>query len=319
MKTLVAIIAALPSTAHLFIQSLLGVFVIHAQGIVEPAWTDGARKRESEQAALWVGVLARAASLEPNDKFDALWLGLRNMGHRMRYPGHSLAIHQIYGEIQRNFLATPGHAEYFAAQIEKERAALKPEEYRGSFDNHRFWYLRETLQHLPSPETVKVLGHYLADDRDIPPPERWDDGGRTPANSIIAMESLLCLGLRDAPYPPGRYLERTRFLPAVRAWFAPIQSGETAFSFKGQAVEYRFNPDGTWVSTPIDNPPDDAPKPPPSTAPPRDHSKPPPPAPLPPPAATGNHLPPWPWLAGGTLAMLAAAWFFLKSRKPPVV
>ena len=227
---------------------------------------------------------------------------------------------EVFDLARDTLLSIPGHAQYFADLIEAERAKLSPKNFRNDYDQDRFRYLRETMVHLPSPETVKVLGHYLADDRDIPPPERWDDGGPTPANSIIAMEALLCLELRDAPYPPGRYLERTRFLPAVRAWFAPIQSGETTFSFKGQAVEYRFKPDGTWVSTPIANPPDDAPKPLPSQTQPREHSKPTPQPDPPPAAAATSHLPPWPWpwLATGALAMLAAAWYFLKSRKPPV-
>ncbi|MGD9419349.1 MAG: hypothetical protein Q7R22_010420, partial [Verrucomicrobiota bacterium JB025] len=32
-----------------------------------------------------------------------------------------------------------------------------------------------------------------------------------------------------------------------------------AFSFEGQNVEYRFNPDGTWEETKLENPPDDGP------------------------------------------------------------
>jgi hypothetical protein len=76
------------------------------------------------------------------------------------------------------------------------------------------------------------------------------------------LESMLWLGMRDAPYPPYRYLDwnqTPKVLAAVRAWFAPIKSGEKSFSFRGQAVEHRFNPDGTWVSTPMANPPIDPP------------------------------------------------------------
>ncbi len=35
-----------------------------------------------------------------------------------------------------------------------------------------------------------------------------------------------------------------------------------SFSFKGQKVEYRFKPDGTWETFAMTNPPDDGPKPP---------------------------------------------------------
>jgi hypothetical protein len=111
---------------------MLGFFLalaIRAQGVNEPDWTEQDRKRESEQAALWVRKLDQAEHLDPNSKFDALWLGLRNMGHRAKIPDHSAAIDQIFGEIQRNLLATPGHAQHFADLIERERAALKPGEY----------------------------------------------------------------------------------------------------------------------------------------------------------------------------------------------
>ena len=32
----------------------------------------------------------------------------------------------------------------------------------------------------------------------------------------------------------------------TRAWWEEIKSGKRAFSYKGQKVEYRFKPDGTW-------------------------------------------------------------------------
>ena len=283
---------------------MLGFFLalaIRAQGVNEPDWTEQDRKRESEQAALWVRKLDQAEHLDPNSKFDALWLGLRNMGHRAKIPDHSAAIDQIFGEIQRNLLATPGHAQHFADLIERERAALKPGEYGGSYDNHRFWYLRETLSHLPSPETVKVLGHYLDDDRDTPArSEAASDGGAPSANSIIAMDALLLLELRDAPYPPGRYYAywHTAELEVVRKWFAPIKSGEKSFSFRGQAVEHRFNPDGTWVSTPIANPPIDPPYP----AKPKLTPAPPAPAKIPaaPTAPVGQPVR-WFWLGGALL------------------
>jgi hypothetical protein len=220
---------------------------------------------------------------------------------------------RLFKMAQTKALSLPGHAQYFADLIEAERAALKPEEYRGDYDRHRYLFLCETLRHLPSPETVLVLGRYLEDDRDTyPPPTPGDDSGIDPPNSIIAMESLLLLELRDAPYPPGRWYwyRSTKELATVRAWFAPIKSGEKPFSFKGQAVEYRFNPDGTWVSNPIANPPDDAPKPPPAK-PPITSS----PEKSPAVAAAQSHQPAlWPWLGGVLLAVLGILIWQIKAR-----
>jgi hypothetical protein len=49
-------------------------------------------------------------------------------------------------------------------------------------------------------------------------------------------------------------------LAATRTWWEQIRSGQRTFSFKGQGVEYRFKPDGTWDTIRIANPADDDPK-----------------------------------------------------------
>ncbi len=235
----------------------------------------------------------------------------------------------------------PGHAQYFADALEEEHSKLKPGDSIGGYTGHVFSCLNDTLVHLPSPETVKVLGHYLSDDRDNPTtPSFIGPTAPYPGTGMVAAAALRKIGLRQLPdvdtdvnllpfdgsQTEEEYLQvasralaaaqgkREEALASSRAWFAPIKSGEKAFSFKGQAVEYRFNPDGTWVSTPIANPPDDAPKPPPSR----------PPAPPPAPVAAsdaatdaGGHSPIWPWLLGVALLVLPAAAWFLKARRRP--
>ena len=70
------------------------------------------------------------------------------------------------------------------------------------------------------------------------------------------------IGLRNPPEPlDGLALYPDDLLAATRAWWEEVKSGKLTFSFKGQAVEYRFRPDGTWETIPIANPPDDGPKP----------------------------------------------------------
>lgn len=163
---------------------------------------------------------------------------------------------------QQKLLSIPGHAEYFAGEVERLReTALKwSPGNRGDYDRTRAWYLRDTLCHMPSPETVRVLGRYLQDERDTP----YSLGGDAPSlpeNAYLACAAFANMGLRIEPPLPDSGIHRWRHdVDEIRAWYAKVKSGEIPFSFKGQSVEYRFKPDGTWDTIPIANPPDDAPK-----------------------------------------------------------
>jgi hypothetical protein len=117
----------------------------------------------------------------------------------------------------------------------------------------------ETLRHLPSPETVKVLGGMLS--------EEWEhqsspDSKVDPSQSMAkyAVTAMTLLNIRDAPSAAIEQYSASEVLSDWQAWYEQIKSGQRAFSFKGQAVEYRFKPGGTWETIPIANPPDDAPE-----------------------------------------------------------
>jgi hypothetical protein len=87
----------------------------------------------------------------------------------------------------------------------------------------------------------------LSIERETPPPgERWTD------------EKWLEVEVKEAV---ASYRKKLELLTEYRSWWEEVKSGKRTFSFKGQAVEYRFRPDGTWETIPIANPPDDGPKP----------------------------------------------------------
>jgi hypothetical protein len=71
----------------------------------------------------------------------------------------------------------------------------------------------------------------------------------------------MMIGLRNPPVAAERHNEdpETR-LADTRKWWDDIKSGNRAFSFLGQKVEYRFKPDGTWETIALANPPNDAPE-----------------------------------------------------------
>jgi hypothetical protein len=241
------------------------------------------------EASVWFnriseGINRLSKSSDTKKAISGLGEYVRKLGRRADHP--DARWREAYILAKFTLLTIPGHAEYFRDEIENERMALEPESYRGSYDRNRIW-LFETFHHLPSPETIRVLGDFLEDERDLGQEPAWtSDGllmGLNP-NSRLALKALNNIGLRDpgfsAPkageWPDAKnYATREEAKLAAwnysdnklreevapwRVWFAKVKSGHRTFSFKGEAVEYRFNPDGTWVTLPLTNPPDDAPE-----------------------------------------------------------
>ncbi len=226
---------------------------------------------------------------------------------------------EVFDRLQALVLETPGHAQYFADEIERMRQDVEgiPRGRQSDYDSRRSRYLGKILSHLPSPETVKVLGHYLDDMRDEAPPE-FDLG----ENAYLAMLALSRIGLRDSPVQPLRTYRkiidngvdlREEPLTRLRAWYKQVESGELAFSFIGQDVEYRFNPDGTWETIPIANPPDDDPREPGALAPEQQVQQPTPENPGTGQDGSGSTL--WFWL-GGFVAVFSVGivWFLKRPR-----
>lgn len=159
-------------------------------------------------------------------------------------------------EIQHGMLSIPGYAQHLADEIEKERLKYTEDELRHlaapSFNRMRYSFIQETLVHLPSPETIEVLGNYLHDERDARPsdvpPQNWIT---TPANSFLAAESLSSIGLNDSPIRKGTFVD-SAVVEKWRAWYDEVKSGQRSFAFQGQNVAYRFKPDGTVETTPRD-------------------------------------------------------------------
>ncbi len=215
---------------------------------------------EADQINKWENIILYAKVKSQSEKLIELLPGLRTMGFWVDVEGHRTGTDILFRQIQQEVLSIPGHARYLVEEMERKRAALTPGQYRSNYDLNRV-VIFETLKRLPSAETVQVLGGYLGDERDSPPPRYpGQDYIDEPATCHLATTALFKLGLRDVPMGGNnRPIDQT--LKDYRLWWEEIKSGRKAFSFKGQDVEYRFKPDGTWDTFPISNPPDDGVKP----------------------------------------------------------
>lgn len=244
---------------------ILCSFIGNAFGITAD-WSGDSRATEANQVALWEANLENAKEKPPASRIPDLSLGLKNMGYRRSLDGHSSDVDAIYAKIQSELLGIPGHARYFQQEIKRGQEKVKDcptsTGERVSYDFDRaMWF--ETLKHLPSPETISVLGEFLSDDIDTPDPriEPDDCGPPPPANSFSSSYIISTIGLRDPPAESNAYdADPEAHLARTRAWWEKIRTGARTFSFKGQSVEYRFRPDGTWETLAMVNAPDDGPK-----------------------------------------------------------
>lgn len=138
----------------------------------------------------------------------------------------------ILKKLQSSIYEIPGYAEWFGREIER----MTDKEVRGAFHHQRGWYF-ETLSHLPSPETVKVLGEQLFDERN-PFEGIATDAAWVPScySAIIALHNL---GLENPPvktkYPDASDLRTWQL------WYEQVRAGTRTFSFKGDKTIYSLS------------------------------------------------------------------------------
>jgi len=155
--------------------------------------------------------------------------------------------YDIFIRAQASLLAIPGHAEYYRDQILKAR-----EEYEGdplvgkgpalaALTTEQTYAFR-TLSQLPSVETVRVLGEFLADDRGKigepgPPPVMTEGRSMESPNCSLALDALHGLPLVNKPVA-AEHANDDKDLEAYRLWYAQIKSGNRTFRFVGDPTEY---------------------------------------------------------------------------------
>jgi hypothetical protein len=180
----------------------------------------------------WTKV-AKDSSSRPSE--EIIWeLGrvVRKLAREEIYPSERrVEVHQL---VQQRLISTPGHAEFFANKIRNDdilRETGRGHEVQGGV----VWDF-ETLGQLPSPETVKVLGSFLDDERHRRDPPPGADVMPVAANNLLAARALHSLKIVHPPLQkrPGSYDD----IQPWRLWFAQVEAGNRTFRFEGNPQEY---------------------------------------------------------------------------------
>ncbi|MCW1925654.1 hypothetical protein OKA05_24055 [Luteolibacter arcticus] len=127
----------------------------------------------------------------------------------------------------------PGHAEWFGKEI-KAMTDNKINRTGLQFEGGRGWYF-QTLSQLPSPETVKVLGEQLFDERS--PFEGPLNEAEWKPSCYFAAAALHNLGLENPPVKTS-YADYRNDLRTWQLWFEQVRAGTRTFSFKGDKTIY---------------------------------------------------------------------------------
>lgn len=221
----------------------------------------------------------------------------------------------VFRAAQSALISIPGHAEYYANRInENYEKALKDAKRSNtkylSFD-YEWSSCFQTLRHLPSPETVRVLGEMLDDMRithlNDSHPKDWRPSGPSPPHGTLAARVLTDMELSGAPMkqPKGLFRDEIDKMTAEeyynmdvepwRLWYAQVKAGTRTFRFKNDPQEYSLDGPVRMAvapSSPRENT-DDAN-----------------------PAEETSRSSPWP-LIGSLLALAAAGGWYVFQKKQP--
>jgi len=269
----------------------------------------GERGSKSQHAALqfFVENIDKVSEMPREESIPMLGTMLRKLSRKNIFQVSERVA--VYDRAKEVLLRIPGHAQYYEERIREAYEPLKgPNPNLGiNRAGTEMMYGFQTLEHIPSPETLKVLGEMLFEMWELPPTGEYTP----PALAERAVITLGALKIRETPWRPVTTTgDLSGAIPAWQVWWEEVMSGQRAFSFEGQSVEYRFKTDGSVEATSILNPPDDRPKSPKAES--IDRKR-----PVGSPNAKDNSTQsdPWPWVVGGTIVLLLIVlWLWVKRR-----
>jgi hypothetical protein len=249
----------------------------------------------------------------------------------------------LFEEARKTLASIPGVHEYYRARIVDARDEWEeaPERLRNTIFYDAVqpsWVGFGVLKHLPSAETVRVLGSLLDDERGryIPDPARPLPGeaeghakyvGQSNCERAVTTLAALPLVAKPVGAPSAKAFDD---VPAWRQWYREIAEGRRTFRFEGDPTEYDL--DGPASADKLERTralrererdraaraaqrQETRPAPVVSAADGAQPSTPAPAAPQSPPGGSGSHPPYAALLTSGGILLAALAWFFLRRGK----
>jgi hypothetical protein len=162
---------------------------------------------------------------------------IRGIGPNFKHS--SVEARSLYETARDLLLSKPGHAEYYEKRIrgmwDAYRSARKtdPSTADGTKFLNGTFYDFPVLRHLPSPETVRVLGDMVLE------AEVFETENGVPNIHLAAraLQELHHLPLASKPVQ-SEDVHTDEDLETYRLWYAQIKAGNRTFRFEGDPNEY---------------------------------------------------------------------------------
>lgn len=185
---------------------------------------------------------------------------MMKVGRLAALKGRDAKVSSLSAEVANaatvKILSIPNHASYFEEEIrrfdELERSYHEDKIHElANSGYHRSMTFR-TLEHLPSPQVVELLGKFL-DDPTLPWHTRKPMPGAAPygSNAEMAARTLGSLPIANPPVtsPPRNPQETQDNIEQWKIWRDHIKEGSRTFRFEGDPMSYNFKgvvwkPDG---------------------------------------------------------------------------
>ena len=209
---------------------------------------------QKEGLEMWDSAADHAANMDKDEAIPKLGEGIRKTSRLNMYSINGTV--EVAEKLKNALLAIPGHAAYYRDEINKARA--KFEEALQGGDETLIGETRQylagkllfdfpTLDHLPSVETVRVLGEFLSDERGyvkMPEHPTLEDLTTDVSGSPVFRRAAASLGklpIVNKPRPSSTQFRTPDDVRPWKQWYEQIKAGNRTFRFEGDATEYDLN------------------------------------------------------------------------------
>jgi hypothetical protein len=181
--------------------------------------------------------IEQQANHAPEEAIPRLGKWIRQLSANPRFEDQDRT---VFRSAVKTLLSIPGHSEFYEKRIRGYWNQAMADHESGADTGSLAAYFSETrfdfpvLRHLPSPETVRVLGDMVLETGIIK-----SDPGVFPDLHLAsqALQELHHLPLASKPVTAG-YVTTEMDLETYRLWYSQIKAGSRTFRFVGDPQEY---------------------------------------------------------------------------------